>query len=144
MAQRKDTTDSRAETNESLTNERQRSDDELLARSSALAEDADELIRRARERAREVLAVARTREDAELTRSGTAAGARAAVRDERKLADATLAAEHSVADERRLDERERRRLAVIAVLAHEREMTIACSRTSATSRTRTSTRARTC
>lgn len=121
MSQPKDTTKSRAQTNESLTNERERSDDELLTRSSALAEDADELIRHARERARDVLAVARTHEDVALKRSD--ASVTAAVRDERQVADATLAAEQSVADERRLDERERRRLAVIAVLAHEREMT---------------------
>lgn len=131
MEQPKDSTESRAQTNESLTNERQRSDDELLARSSALSEDTDDLIHRARERAREVLSLARAREDQELRRMGVTDAMNQAVRDERSLADATLAAEHSSADEERLDERERRRLALIAVLAHEREIT---DRTLATER----------
>jgi signal transduction histidine kinase len=131
MEQPKDATESRAQTNESLTNERHRSDDELLARSSALSEDTDDLIHRARERAREVLSLARAREDQELRRMGVTDAMNQAVRDERSLADATLAAEHSSADEERLDERERRRLALIAVLAHEREIT---DRTLATER----------
>ncbi|HEU4615960.1 MAG TPA: HAMP domain-containing sensor histidine kinase [Kofleriaceae bacterium] len=123
MKRPKDATESRAHTNESLTKERQRSDDELLARSSALSEDTDELIQRARERAREVLSLARAREDEELRRAGATDAVSEAVHDERSLADATLAAEHSSADAKRLDERERRRLALLAVLAHEREIT---------------------
>src|SRR5574338_1313500 len=131
MAQPTDTSDSRAQTNQSLTTERQRSDEELLDRSSALSEDADDLIHRARERAREVLSLAREREDQELLRSGATDAVNQAVNDERRLADETLATEHSLADEERLDERERRRLALIAVLAHEREIT---DRTLATER----------
>ena len=110
-------------TDENLRVERERSDDELLARSTALAEDAEEVIERARERARLVLELARDREDQHLFDIGATAEVRGTVQDERRTADAALADERATAQTQRLDERERRRAAMIQLLAFERSAT---------------------
>lgn len=114
---------SRTQTDRNLRAERERSDDELLARSTELAEDAEEVIERARERARRVLELARDREDGQLLASEASPDAREIVQQERRVADATLSAERATADAQRLDERERRRAAMIQLLAFERSAT---------------------
>ena len=113
----------RSETDQSLRDERERSDEELLVRSDALAEDSDQLIQRARERARMVLELSREREDHRLSAIGTTAEVHEAVRQQRRTADAALATEHATADAQRLDERELRHAAVIELLAFERGAT---------------------
>lgn len=110
-------------TDENLRAERERSDEELEARSTALAEDSDEVIVRARERARAVLELARGREDAQLLATGATAQTRASVQQERRIADSTLAAERDTADAKLSDERERRRAAAVQLLAYERVAT---------------------
>lgn len=119
----KDTNDSRTQTDASLRAERERSDDELLARSTTFAEDADEVIERARDRARKVLALARDREDEKLLATRATAAVRDSVEEERRVADSTLATERSTADAERLEERERHRAAMIELLAFERDET---------------------
>lgn len=123
MTSSKDTDSSRTRTDENLRAERERSDDELLARSTALAEDAEEVIARERERARLVLELAREREDQHLVDIGATREVRQTVRKERRTADAALADERATAETQRLDERERRRAAMIQLLAFERSAT---------------------
>lgn len=123
MPSSNETDDSRLRTDDNLRTERQRSDEELEARSTALAENSDDVIARARERARKVLELARSREDDQLAAAGATAQLRDSVQEERTVADATLAAERATADADRLDERERRRIALLQLLAHERSAT---------------------
>ena len=123
MASSHETDKSRSSTDHSLRQERERTDDELRGRSDALAEDADELIERAREHAKRVLELAHERADEQLSAAGTTTEAQEAVEQDRQTAAATLAAEHAAADTHRYDERERRRAALLALLAHERSAT---------------------
>lgn len=131
---RDDETDAlRAHTDESLRAERERSDEELLARSTAIAEDAETVIERARARARLVLDLARDREDDLMTQGGASAALHAKVEAERRRADELLAGEHAGADAARLHDRELRRLALFQLLALERagtDATLAFERTS--------------
>ena len=55
--------DSRDVTDAKLLGERERTNEEILDRAAALGETADDITRRARERAQAVLALARDRED---------------------------------------------------------------------------------
>lgn len=123
MASSHDTDESRTLTDQNLRTERERSDDELLVRSNALAEDSDEVIERARERARTVLELARGREDQHLLEIGATSDVRATVERARRVEEAALAAERTAADAQRLDERERRRAAMLQLLAFERGAT---------------------
>ncbi|HEU0037360.1 MAG TPA: HAMP domain-containing sensor histidine kinase [Kofleriaceae bacterium] len=118
-----DHTPPRDRTDDSLRDERKRTDDELLVRSETLAENADALVQRARARAREVLGLAREREDAQLETLSGGAELRDTIEHERELADRALAAEHALADGTRLDERAARRLAILQLLALERSHT---------------------
>ncbi|HUS33479.1 MAG TPA: HAMP domain-containing sensor histidine kinase [Kofleriaceae bacterium] len=105
-----------------------------MVRSKAVTEESDEVIERARQRARLVLDLAREREDHGLVRSGVAGGSRETVAQERRTEDAALAAERGVADAQRMDERERRRAAMIQLLTLERaatDRTLAAERTHA-------------
>lgn len=103
------------ETDAKLDAERERADEELLERSTALGEDADAVLRRARERARTVLELARVREDRAIPPSGSDRSERA-----RAQADMALQREHSSADAALDVERARRLRAVMHVLATER------------------------
>lgn len=123
MPSSKETDTSRTRTDQNLRTERDRTDDELLTRSDALAEDAEDVIERARESARKVLELARDREDRQLLTIGATANVRETVREQRSVADATLATERATADVERLDERERRRAAMLQLLAFERSAT---------------------
>lgn len=94
-------TDSRHETDESLRTERDHTDRALARQQSAVEDDADVIVKRARRNADAVLSTARDKADRQLDPDGTAgtrvAEARAteddALRDERAVADATLRAE---------------------------------------------------
>jgi signal transduction histidine kinase len=123
MAGPQDTDGSRKETDRTLRAERDRSDDELLTRVHALAEDSEAIIDRARDRARQVLELVREREDRRMVAHGATAEQREDVNTERRLEDVALAEERATADAHWLDEYERRRLAVIQLLAHERGLT---------------------
>lgn len=123
MTGRDDPTKSRGATDSKLRLERDRADEEVLERSTSLGETADEVIERARARARLVLDLAREREDAALDVADAGAAERSAVDDARATADAVTAAEYAAADAALFDERSRRRRAVIQLLALEREET---------------------
>lgn len=114
--ERPDPADERKRTNMSLERERTRTDQELTKRAEAASESSDEVIRIARERAAEVLATARAREDRHAPLTADEILARAAQ-------DAVLANEYDAADLALRDERERRRLAVRQLLALERRAT---------------------
>jgi signal transduction histidine kinase len=107
----------RTETDVKLRVERERSNDELLTRSSAADADADAVVRRARERAAAVLELARSRQDE------SSVGDPELLRAERARADATLDLEYAAADARLGNERARRLRAVIQLLATERDET---------------------
>lgn len=113
----------RQQTDLKLHSERERTDEELLERSSALGEDADAVIRRARERASAVLGLARRREDVTVAQSSAGAEVTAAIAAERARADEALLAEYSAADAAVGDERARRLRALIQLLAVERDET---------------------
>ncbi len=113
----------RDDTDAKLQDERSRADEELLDRSHALGEDADLVIRKARERAQAVLALARRREDEQVRMHGTSTHAASALAAERRLEDSAIRREHAVADHAIEVERQRRRLALTQLLALERRAT---------------------
>jgi signal transduction histidine kinase len=118
-----DTKTLRDQTDDKLRAERERSNEELLHRSDALAEDSEELIRIARERAAAVLQLAREREDEQLERIKADTRLRRVIESERRTHDGALTTERVAADMQRLDDRERRRLAMLQLLALERAAT---------------------
>lgn len=120
MAGSEDSKRSRTVTDTTLGVERTRADDELLQRSTALGEAADDVLARARDRARAVLDLARRRED--LAPDANRA-ARDAVTQERLVADDIIAGEYADADAAVFDERSARRRAIIQMLALERTLT---------------------
>ena len=112
--------DKSGETDAKLHVERERANDELLERSSRLGEDADDVIRSARERARAILAIARRREDQSLAASSAGSDVTTAVASERAQADEALEHEHVTADAALSDERACRLRALLQLLATER------------------------
>lgn len=123
MDRRDDSSGSRNVTDQTLRVERTRADDEVLERSTALGENAEDVIRMARERARSVLAIARMREDRALGDAHVLDDLRAKILDERQDADDLLAGEYADADAEILDELSARRRAIIQLLALERGAT---------------------
>ena len=123
VASQSDKDDDRKHTDVKLQFERHRTDEELLERSNALGEDADDVIRRARERAATVLALARRREDESLARSSSGSEVTTTVATERAQADEALLLEYETADAAVGDERARRLRALIQLLATERDET---------------------
>jgi signal transduction histidine kinase len=113
----------RHSTDSTLAVERGRADEELLERSTALGETADDVIQRARERARRVLQLAREREDHVLDTAHADAAEKATVAEGRELSDAVTEAEYAAADAAVLDERSEQRRAIIQLLALERAET---------------------
>jgi K+-sensing histidine kinase KdpD len=123
VVRRDEAKNSRTVTDKTLGLERNRADDEVLERSTALGETAEDVIRRARDRAQRVLELARRREDHALRDANMANEAREQVVNERAAADDVLATEYADADAEILDELSRRRQAVIQLLALERDDT---------------------
>jgi signal transduction histidine kinase len=106
--------DHRKQTDASLGEERSKTDDEILERSTAAGEDADEVIDRARRRAQAVLDSARARESDNVTPEVAAL---------RAAEDIALQRSYDDADSALGDERARRRLAIRQLLALERRVT---------------------
>ncbi|MCA1827185.1 MAG: HAMP domain-containing histidine kinase [Myxococcales bacterium] len=104
----------RSTTDDSLRNERAKSDDEVGRRSDRAANMADAVVERARDDADEVLRVARDVEQM----SPNPAQAQA-----RGVADATIRHQRAYADEKLADERRERTRALAALFALERELT---------------------
>jgi signal transduction histidine kinase len=120
---RGDQKESRQVTDTKLRLERDRADDELAERSAALGENADDVIRRARERAGFVLALARDREDRALDATGAGTHLRAEIGEERTVADEVVQQEYAEADAALFDERSQHRRAIMQLLALERDET---------------------
>jgi signal transduction histidine kinase len=111
----------RDNTDESLRGEREKTDLGFAQRRATVEEDADEVVRKARDRADAVLQRARRREDQKLVAAGESVGQR--LRAERAREDATLRDERSTADATLVAERAQRCLALAELIAAEREET---------------------
>jgi signal transduction histidine kinase len=123
VARRDDSRESRDVTDAKLRAERDRTDEEILDRSTALGETADEVIERARASARVIVGRARDLEDRDLAKAGASSRIRTEIASERKLADDVLAGQYAKADAAAVDERAERRRAIIQLLAMERDET---------------------
>ena len=111
----------RKDTDKSLREEREKTDDELAARRVSIEEDSDAVVDRARDKADQVLQAARTQEDK--SAEGKAAPAAAQVSRERGKEDKLLKQERAVADEQLEKERVERNVALKELLRLEREST---------------------
>ncbi len=113
----------RIETDTSLREERDKTDEQLAKRTSIFEKDADQVVELARERADEVLEDAR--HNADVTRRQTDAPAKStdALRNTRKSEDEALTEERAVADDELLAERAEHRRAMAQLLRLEREET---------------------
>lgn len=123
MSRGEDTKTSRGVTDSTLGVERDRANDEVIQRSTDLGEAADEVIVRARQRARAVLELSRHREDAALDAALAAGAVRDVLTQDRLVADDLTTLEYAHADSLVFDERSALRRAIIQMLAHEREET---------------------
>ena len=113
----------RDETDESLRNERQKTDHALLLKQAALERRADAVVDRAREIADGVLSEARDKADRKLDQEESPVGARETAGEERVAADAALQSEREAEDESLHREREAHALALHRLLPLERERT---------------------
>ena len=113
----------RDKTDEGLSQERAKTDDELLKRSDGYEEAADTVVETARKRADEVVRVARARADETLRRSGADSDDLRLVAEQRREEDDLLGQERTTADATLTDERAARRRALTALLAAERANT---------------------
>jgi signal transduction histidine kinase len=109
----------RDKTDASLRSERVNADKALAERLTDLADQADEVVDRARERADVVLDTARERADDERD----AAGGHAAIARQRELADEVLEGERNEADERLRLQRQQYAQSLVALLPLERAAT---------------------
>lgn len=113
----------REETNESLRQERERTDRALSDAEQAIGEDADLVVRRARDKADAVVDEAREKEDAKRTQKPRKAGQRATVTRERRQEDRALQRLREAADEALRVERDVTFGALAKLLPLEREKT---------------------
>lgn len=112
----------RDHTDEGLRVEREKSDQEYADRQSAIEEDSDAAIGKAREQADEALQTARDTADERMARNATPV-AQQTLTEERAHEDAALQGERDTADAELRDEREERMLALEALLYLERAET---------------------
>jgi signal transduction histidine kinase len=113
----------RRETDRSLQDEREKTDEELDRRHVAIERGADAAVQQARGRSDKVLADAREQADDTSHREGSSAGERQEVRLERAAEDATLRTERFTADEKQAEERRGRIRALASILQLERGQT---------------------
>jgi len=113
----------RIETDTSLREERQKTDQQLATRSSAIEKDADQVIELARERADDVLEDARQREDATTRLADQPVILSDAVDEIRASEDEALTEERAVADDQVSEERAEQRSAIAQLLKLERQET---------------------
>jgi signal transduction histidine kinase len=118
----KPTTD-RRETDQSLQDERQKTDQELDRRHVAMENGSDAAVQQARGRSDEVLAGARAEADSASVRGGSSTGERDELRLERAEEDATLQEERFTADEKQVEERRWRIRELASILQLERAQT---------------------
>jgi len=109
----------RTETDVSLREERQKTDQQFATRSSVIEKDADQVIELARERADDLLVDARQKEDA----ARPPVVPLDAVKEARVSEDEALTEERAVADDQLSEERAAHRRALVQLLKLEREET---------------------
>ena len=113
----------REATDQSLSDERLKADDELAKRRTDINETADAIIARARIRADRILKTARAKADEALARLRDKPLERLAIHEERSREDEITRQERATADDTLGRERNARRRAMSALLALEREQT---------------------
>ena len=113
----------RAETDESLRNERNKADQSLLEKQESLEREADVVVDRAREIADVVLSEARDKADQNLDHGVSPIRAREILDEERALEDVAIQQERTAADESLRLEREEHALTLHRLLPLERERT---------------------
>ena len=113
----------RVETDTSLREERDKTDQQLATRSSVIETSADQVIELARERADDLLDEARQKEDATIRPASEPVVPSHVVHDARAFEDETLTEERAVADDQLSEERAEQRHAIAQLLRLEREET---------------------
>jgi signal transduction histidine kinase len=113
----------RGQTDESLRAEREESDRALLERQALVENDADGVVRRAREHADSVLTAAREMADRQMDESTPDAATRASIAEERDVEDDTVRGERAIADEVLSREREENARTLARLLPFERDKT---------------------
>jgi signal transduction histidine kinase len=113
----------RRETDRSLQEEREKTDEELDRRHAAIEKGSDAAVQQARGRSDQVLADAREQADDTSQREGSSAAERQELRLERAAEDATLRKERFTADEKQVEERRERIRALASILQLERGQT---------------------
>jgi signal transduction histidine kinase len=113
----------RRSTDESLRAERRQTDSHLADTLGALGDAGDDLVEKARDKADSVLQDARDRQDEKLVADGQPEDAADDLEQQRAGEDAALASERSSADDEVTAARARRQLALVSLLAHERNDT---------------------
>jgi signal transduction histidine kinase len=113
----------RKQTDQSLRDEREKTDAELGRSRSAAEKDADDVLHRARERADAILALSRRRADENSDAAGMSILEPATLIKERKAEDATVANERAAADEVLALERAEHKLLLTSLLTAERART---------------------
>jgi signal transduction histidine kinase len=113
----------RNQTDTSLRNEREKTDQELGKSGTRIEKGADAVVEHARERVDETLKAARAKARAKLDRAGATPEARASAKAEQVTEEASLTAERRAADVQLEKEREERRRAIARLLRLERGQT---------------------
>jgi signal transduction histidine kinase/PAS domain-containing protein len=113
----------RQQTDRSLHVERQKTDHELGRRETAIVENSDASVQRARGRADETLDEAREQADGKLERDNASGGQLQALGQERAQGDAALQHERLTADEKLIAERQERMRVLASLFRREREQT---------------------
>ena len=113
----------RRETDRSLQDEREKTDEELDRRHVAIEKGSDAAVQQARDSSDKVLADAREQEDDTTQREGSSAGERQELGLERAAEDATLLKERFTADEKEAEDRRGRIRALASILQLERGQT---------------------
>jgi signal transduction histidine kinase len=113
----------RNQTDASLRNEREKTDQELGKSDTHIKKGADAVVEHARELADETLKGARAKARAKLDRAGATSEARASAKAEQVTEEAALTAERRTADVQLENEREERRRAIASLLRLERGQT---------------------
>jgi signal transduction histidine kinase len=113
----------RRATDQSLRDEREKTDQELVDRHAVMEESSRAAVQQARGDADHFLADARAQADDSTEREGSSPGGRPALRRERAEEDASRREERSSADEKEVDDRRERIRALVSILDLERGQT---------------------
>jgi signal transduction histidine kinase len=123
MAKKDKPASERNQTDTSLRNEREKTDQEFGNSDTRIEKRADAVVEHAREVADETLKAARAKASAKLDRAGATPQARARAKADQVTEEAALTAERRAADRQLEKEREERRRAIASLLRLERGQT---------------------